>query len=134
VSIKAINELVQMVEEANSSHSQNPYETSYFRSVEHKLEECFFSLPPEETKPEMLSVYLLLEHILTILTGDVRYHAESIKLVQKVFANIGNLLAELVKLLEGNHQEDTFGQVYSETVKNYLINVRLINELLKKKA
>ena len=134
MSIKVIEELVEMIEQANSSYSQSPYETSYFRSVEHKMEECFVKVPPEEINSEMFSVYLLMEHILTVLTGDVRYHGESIKLVQVVFTNIGKLLHELIKIIEGKSEGDTFGRIYAETVKNYLINVQQINELLKEKA
>jgi hypothetical protein len=130
-----LTELVEIIKANNSAYSEIPYDTSYFRSVEYKLEECFVKIPPEKIRAEFFTVYLILEHILTVLTGDVRYHAQSVELVREVFGSICKLLTSLIPLveIEGSGMTD-FKQAYADTVRIYLENVHQINELLKKKA
>jgi len=130
-----IEELVKIIQNSNSKYSHVPFDTSYFRSIGQKLEDCFTKLQPEHIQAELFTVYLTLEHILTVLTGDVRYHEKSVKLVQDVFISIGDLLVALENLIQGNDStKEQFDMAYSMTVKTYFEKVQQINELLKIKA
>ena len=78
---------------------------------------------------------MTLEHVLTVLTGDVRYHSKSVELVQEIFNSVGTLLVTLIGLIkEGDSAKKQFDKAYSETVRTYLEKVQQINELLKTEA
>lgn len=135
MSLTPLEELIRTIEHANSVCSEVPNDVTFFRNIEQKLEEYFFSVPPDEVHAELMSVYLILEHILTVLTGDVRYHKESVGLVREVFGSVYKLLEGLVPLVsKAELARENFHLEYADTVKTYLTNVKRINDLLKNVA
>lgn len=132
MTISQIDNLINFVKKTKVESTAIPYNPSFFRSVEHKIEDCFINVSPQELRPEIFTVYLLIEHVLSILTGDVRYHEKSMELAQHIFNSIADLLAELTELIQkGDSEKENFEKKYAYTITTYLVNLRNINELLK---
>ncbi len=129
-----IEELILALRQAGDDGFDGPKGASLFRIVEEKMEDCFVHIDPTEIPPEIFSVYLFVEHIFSILTGDVRYHKKSESLCCQVFNSLGVLLTQLAALLQGEGgANDRFCLAYSDTVRLYLQNSRKINELIAEK-
>ena len=105
---------------------------AYLRKVEDLLEDYFVDCSTSKFDVELFYTYLMLEHILTILTGDVRYHSQSIKLAREVMQSICDTLDRLILSLSADRKDfSSFYDCYKDTVILYMKNARKINELLK---
>ena len=109
------------------NHTQ--FGIAIYRDMEKKLEELLMN--KGETFPEILMAYLLLNHVLTILTGDVRYHEKSKSLCSEIFEKISQVYDTLESLLENpENKRELFYRKLKEAVRTYLVNVKKINVAL----
>lgn len=130
----ALKELLSALHQAGDDGFDGPDDASLFSIVEEKLEDFLIHNDPGNIAPEIFSVYLLIKHVFSVLTGDVRYHDESEALCREVFNSLGELSRQLVALLQGEDSADeSFCLAYNDTVKLYLENSRKINGLIAEK-
>lgn len=128
-------ELLSALSQAGDDGFDGPNDASLFRLVEEKLEECLIQISPDKIAPEIFTVYLFIEHVFSVLTGDVRYHSESEALCREVFNSLGKLSMQLVALIrDENSADEKFSKAYGDAVRVYLNNSRKINELIAGKV
>lgn len=107
-------------------------EIAYLRQVEKKIEECFIECSPDRMRPELFSVYLLLSHVVSMLTGDIRYHKESNEVSSHIFKSVVENVDELARIIKlGDEVKSEFESSYNNTIKIYLTGLNKINELIK---
>ena len=127
-----IKELVPLLTAASNQTAGHFESVAPFRNVEEKLEELLVANTQTAIMPQLFMTYLFLEHVLTILTGDIRYHEESSALCLEIFRVTGKLLKSLAELIqEESHNLDEFEQYFRESVMIYLGNTTKINSLLE---
>lgn len=129
-----IGEMIQILEENGKKVCENPEEAEPFRVVEEKIESWFLDENKDEISAELFIIYLFLLHILSVLTGDIRYHGNSEKLYQEIFFCVGSSFCKLAELLGGKaNSEHEFYESLRKLIKIYLANVKEINKLITQK-
>lgn len=112
----------------------NPDNVESFRKIEEKIEEWFIDEHDDDFSSEIFILYLIIRHVLMILTGDVRYHGESEGLYKDVFHSFGRLFICLEKLMSGEEKrKDEYYNQLNKVITTYLKNVKKINELISSK-
>jgi hypothetical protein len=134
VNVESLISSLKAFEDSETYRVASPHDAALFRAVEAELEDWLVGAEVSDRFAEAFSVYLLLEHVLTVLTGDVRYFKESDRLAGEVFGALGRLLGELSRWLrDDNPDKKNFDGVFREAVLTYLQNVRRIGPLIETK-
>lgn len=127
-----INELIPFLKKASTQTTTQPESVASFREAEEAIEDFLISGIDNELTSQIFICYLLVKHILSLLTGDVRYHDESKEFYIEILKCLGELFRELSILAEDNNKKntDTFNEVFQRTVVVFLKNTKKINASL----
>lgn len=122
--------LVEALRDSVSVGSAERATAPNLRSLKEKLDDYLTTTPIDVRCIPVFSACTLLDHLLTMLTGEVRYERESADVVDSVFARTGLMLTALADVLNDPAQEGRFQSAYGDLVIAYLSSLRAIDLLV----
>lgn len=131
---KVIDNFIQFVVGAEDNNIYYKDRVSYFRKIEDLVEACLSSEIEPCLKAKFFSIYILIEHLLTVLTGDVRYHTNSLNVAMQIFESMHDMIQALASLAQGDSDSSFFSQSYDRCIIMYIDKVAIINKLLQEES
>ncbi len=124
--LRSIEAAVQLIEES-------PSNAGYLRHLKESIEDWLVSRADGPWMAEVFSMFLYLEHILFMLTGDVTYYDTegSARTCDEIFEALTPALRQLESLLDGNLSDPSrFWAAYKEAIGSYLLRLARLNREL----
>ena len=114
---------------------KDPRRSSALRDAKEEVDHWLMTETPNGASVRLFMLSTLLDHLLTVLTGDVVYEVESGRVRDGIMLKLAPVLraaADSLGHFADAPESTAFPDAYGVAVSRYLIEIRRVNSLLER--